>query len=142
LSASETHHFAAQATKAMGFAHGLTHPVTGSTSMSLAGKWRIVQMPDFEADYPDMLEPAYIFFKGDGGGAFAFGCMTGHIWEASTTDADVIDFSWNGSDEMEGVSGDGDAELKPDGFLHGEISLHNGDEYSFIARKWTSPTAS
>ena len=32
--------------------------------MSLKGKWRIVQMPDFEADHPDMVEPAYILFRG------------------------------------------------------------------------------
>jgi len=108
--------------------------------MSLAGKWRIIGMPDFEADYPDMAEPAYIFFKDDGSGEFAFGCVTAHIWAASTTEADFIDFSWNGSDEMDEVSGDGDAEIQPDGSLHGEITFHNGDEFSFIAQKWTSTT--
>ncbi len=44
--------------------------------MSLKGKWRIVEMPDFEADYPDMVEPAYILFE-ETGGEFAFGCCTG-----------------------------------------------------------------
>ena len=47
--------------------------------MSLEGKWRIVEMPDFEAGYPDMMEPAYILFGDDGSGEFAFGCVTGHI---------------------------------------------------------------
>jgi hypothetical protein len=28
--------------------------------MSIRGKWRITEMPDYEADYPDMMEPAYI----------------------------------------------------------------------------------
>jgi len=109
--------------------------------MSLAGKWRILEMPDCEADYLDMIEPAYIFFKEDGSGEFAFGCLTGHIWTASTTNANFIDFSWNGSDEMTEVSGDGDAELQQDGYLNGEISFHNGDEYSFVAKKWTISTA-
>ena len=36
--------------------------------MSLGGKWRIVEMPDFPADYPDMVEPAYILFEHKGGG--------------------------------------------------------------------------
>ncbi len=49
--------------------------------MSLGGKWRIVEMPDFPADYPDMVEPAYILFALKGGGEYAFGCCTGHIWK-------------------------------------------------------------
>ena len=73
--------------------------------MSLGGKWRIVEMPDFPADYPDMVEPAYILFEHKGGGEFAFGCCTGHIWEASNTEATSIDFSWEGSDEMTEYAG-------------------------------------
>ncbi|MEI9904848.1 MAG: hypothetical protein WDN06_21350 [Asticcacaulis sp.] len=107
--------------------------------MSLKGKWRIVEMPDFEADYPDMVEPAYILFE-ETGGEFAFGCCTGHIWATSSTEAASIDFSWDGSDEMDEVNGNGSAELQPDGSLKGEICYHNGDEYSFIARRATSST--
>lgn len=109
--------------------------------MSLKGKWRIVAMPDFEAGYPDMMEPAYILFEDIGGGEFAFGCCTGHIWAASSTEATSIDFSWDGNDEMTQVCGDGFAELQSDGSLHGEFCYRNADEYSFIARKWTSSTA-
>ena len=71
---------------------------------------------------------------------FAFGCCTGHIREASSTEATSIDVSWDGSDEMDDVSGDGSAELQPDGVLHGEIRYHNGDECTFIAQNWTSST--
>jgi len=52
-----------------------------------------------------------------------------------------ISFSWNGCDEGDQVEGDGFAELQPDGSLHGEICYHNGDDWTFIARKWTSSTA-
>ena len=41
--------------------------------------------------------------------------------------------SWDGNDEMSEVNGDGFAELQPDGFLHDEICLWQGDEYAFIA---------
>lgn len=109
--------------------------------MSLKGKWRIITMPDFPPDYPDMVEPAYILFEGNGAGEFVFGCCTGHIWTASNTKATCIDFSWDGSDEMTNVCGDGFAELQPDGSLHGEIEYHQGDAYPFIAQKWTSSTA-
>jgi hypothetical protein len=44
--------------------------------MSIRGKWRIVEMPDYEADFPDMMGPAYILFDKTGG-EFAFGCVTG-----------------------------------------------------------------
>ena len=30
--------------------------------MSLLGRWRIVAMPDYDDDFPDMMEPAYIHF--------------------------------------------------------------------------------
>ena len=38
----------------------------------MKGKWRIVRMPDYTSDFPDMVEPAYILFDGKGGGEFAF----------------------------------------------------------------------
>ena len=98
--------------------------------MSLQGKWRIIRMPGFDAGYPDMVEPAYLLFE-EGGGEFVFGCCTGHIWAASSTEATSIDFSWSGTDEMEQVRGDGSAELQPDGSLQ-------GDDWAFIARKWTA----
>jgi hypothetical protein len=69
------------------------------------GKWRIVRMPDYTSDYPDMVEPAYILFDGKGGGEFAFGCVTGAIHGAG--DSDAIAFDWNGNDEMDEASGDG-----------------------------------
>jgi hypothetical protein len=109
--------------------------------MSVAGKWRIIEMPGYPADYPDLVEPAYILFENKGGGEFAFGACTGHIWEASNANAASIDFSWDGSDEMDEVSGDGDAELQHDGSLRGEIRYRSGDELPFIAKRWTSSTA-
>ncbi len=39
----------------------------------MKGKWRIVKMPDYENDFLEVVEPAYIPFDGKGGGEFAFG---------------------------------------------------------------------
>lgn len=36
--------------------------------MTVRGKWRIGEMPDYEADDLDTMGPAYIFFDGKGGG--------------------------------------------------------------------------
>ena len=107
--------------------------------MSILGRWRIVEMPDYTDDYPDMVEPAYIQFEANGSGEFAFGCVTGHIWGASATDN--VAFSWNGNDEMDEANGDGSAEIQPDGSLQGKIRFHGGHEATFTARRDTSSTA-
>lgn len=100
----------------------------------MRGKWRIVEMPDYTADYPDMVEPAYILFDGKGSGEFAFGCVTGAIYGAGKSDTVV--FTWDGNDEMDDTCGDGWVELQPNGSLKGQICFHGGDEADFIARPW------
>jgi hypothetical protein len=75
---------------------------------------------------------AYILLDQDGG-EFAFDCLTGSI--SGACEGDAIEFSWQGNDEMEPASGDGWAELQDDGSLEGEISLHDGDDIPFIARR-------
>ena len=107
--------------------------------MTLQGKWRIVEMPDYDDDLPDMMGPAYILFR-PAGGEFAFGCVTGAF--AGGGDHDTVEFDWDGNDEMDEAQGDGRAELQPDGSLTGEIRFHRGDEITFTARRWaTSSTA-
>ncbi len=103
--------------------------------MSIRGRWRVVETPGYDMGRGG----AYILF-GDSGGEFAFDCLTGSIHAACVGDA--VEFSWEGSDEMEPASGDGWAELHEDGSLEGEICLHNGDDIPFIARRSkTSSTA-
>ena len=43
--------------------------------MGINGKWRIVGMPDYQDNYPDMVERAYILFN-ESGGQFAFARVT------------------------------------------------------------------
>ena len=73
--------------------------------MSLKGRWRIVAMPDYVEDYPDMVEPAYILFEENGSGEFAFGCVTGQIFSGGSGNS--TEFSWTGNDEMDEARGDG-----------------------------------
>jgi hypothetical protein len=97
----------------------------------VTGKWRIVKMPDYTSD---MVEPAYILFDSNGGGEFAFGCVTGAIHGAG--DGDAIEFTWEGNNEMDEACGDGWAEFQSDGSIKGQICFHGGDEVNFIARPW------
>jgi hypothetical protein len=101
--------------------------------MSVQGKWRIVEMPDYVDDYPDMMEPAYILF-GKSSGEFAFGCVTGAI--RGICEGNAVEFTWSGNDEMDEASGDGWAEIREDGTLEGQICFYGGDESDFIARRW------
>jgi hypothetical protein len=73
---------------------------------------RIVDMPDYQVDLPDMMGPAYILF-GRSGGEFAFGCIIGTLH--GTAKGDAIEFTWSGDDEMEEACGDGWVELHEDG---------------------------
>jgi len=103
--------------------------------MTLRGKWRVVETPGY-----DMAgHGSYILFDKDGG-EFVLDCLTGCFHGSCKGDA--IAFDWSGNNEMDEASGDGWAELKPDGSLEGEISLQNGDDIPFIARRQkTSSTA-
>jgi hypothetical protein len=108
--------------------------------MKLKGKWRIVEMEAFDEDYPDLAEPAYIEIDERGLGEMAFGALTAALDCAYTQSG--FDFTWDGSDEGDQVSGDGWVELQPDRSLLGEISWRNGDETGFKAVPWaTSSTA-
>jgi hypothetical protein len=60
--------------------------------MTGLGRWRIIEMPDYEADYLDLMEPAYILFEASGAGEFA----SGHIFGGG--DGNAVAFSWEGND--------------------------------------------
>ncbi len=88
----------------------------------------------WDNDFLDLMEPAYIFFDGNAAGEFVFGCVTGSLH--CRTKALSADFTWEGNDEMDQVSGDGWAELQQDGSITGEIRFHNGDDSTFQGHPW------
>ena len=88
----------------------------------------------WDADFLDLVEPAYIRFDRQGGGEFVFGAVHGSL--DCRYGRDSVDFTWQGSDEMDPACGDGDAELDEDGSLVGEIRFHGGDESAFKAHRW------
>jgi hypothetical protein len=100
---------------------------------AVLGRWRITAIEGWDADYIDMLAPGCIRFNHDGG-AIAFGAVQIGLdcWYGPTG----AHFNVQGHDEMTEVSGDGDADLEPDGTLTGEIRFHHGDEMPFTARRW------
>lgn len=103
--------------------------------MSLRGKWRIVETPDHDMAGPG----SYILFAEDRG-EFALDCLTGAIH--GRCEGNAVEFTWQGSDEMEPASGHGWVELMDDEALEGEICIEGGDDIPFVAgRMATSSTA-
>lgn len=71
----------------------------------------------------------------DGQGRFRFIAVEGWM-DTRSVERDArpgIEFSWEGNDESDPVSGRGWATLSPDGSLEGRIFFHMGDDTSFRA---------
>ncbi|PRY16570.1 hypothetical protein [Pseudosporangium ferrugineum] len=109
-------------------------PIPGA-SMGFVGRWRIVEMELWDADAFDLVGPAFIEFGSDLRGRFRFivvdGWMDCRI--AKQSGGACVEFSWEGSDEGDEVSGRGWAAVVDDGVLDGRIFFHNGDDSGFRA---------
>jgi hypothetical protein len=99
------------------------------------GRWRIIEMENWDQDYVDMEVPGYIEFEKTDGGRFQFGLVHGVMdcrFELSA-DRPVVRFSWQGNDEMDEASGRGWARIDAKGRLKGRIFIHEGDDSAFTA---------
>lgn len=101
---------------------------------AVIGKWRIFEADNYEAGDLDLVEPAFIRFDADGKGEFMFICVSGTMQCGYSQNG--ADFEWYGCDEMDEVTGSGDADLAEDGNLIITISRFMGDEDIFKARRW------
>ena len=97
-----------------------------SAECEVIGRWRIVEADQWDRDYLDLVDPAFIRFDRDGYGELAFGVVTAglHLDCART----IVFFTFEGSAEDDEVRGSGSAELTEDGALEIELSFHNGDD--------------
>jgi hypothetical protein len=113
------------------------------TPAPLRGPWRIVQMELWDDDFLDLVAPAHITFEDEGLGSFAFGCVQGSTDCRFGTEngLPLVEFSWEGSDEMDPASGRGWALLTTNTQLEGRLFFHCGDESDFCAHR-TAPMAS
>ena len=105
----------------------------------LVGHWQIVEADIWARDYLDLCGPATMTITKRGHGEIAFGALQAGLdidYSGSS-----IDFTWQGFDEMDEVSGDGSAELLDDGSIEIEFAYHNGDEAVLKAIRCTSSTA-
>ncbi|TNC21449.1 hypothetical protein FG385_28440 [Amycolatopsis alkalitolerans] len=107
--------------------------------MGLRGRWRIVDMDVWDRDAIDLVGPGFIEFTDDATGQFGF--IAVHGWmDCRTVNRDGrarIEFSWDGDDEGDQVSGRGWAVVNDDRTLEGHVFIHMGDDSGFRAVPWT-----
>lgn len=101
----------------------------------MAGSWRIVEMDLWDRDVIDFLGPAFLELSDDGTGRFRFIAVEGYLdcRNAERGGHLRVEFTWEGEDEGDRVSGRGWAQLETDGSLHGHIFFHAGDDSGFRA---------
>lgn len=100
------------------------------------GTWRITEMETWDQDFVDMEVEGFIRFKENGSGEFQFGLVKGFLnWEIEEVEGkERLEFTWEGSDEMDPASGSGWAKVKGN-TLQGRIRFHRGDASGFSAQK-------
>ena len=91
-------------------------------------------MEQWDQEFVDLVSPGHITFTGDGRGELHFGAVDVSLdWRAEASGSRV-DFTFEGFDEGDEVSGRGWAELDGDK-LTGRIAFHQGEESGFVARR-------
>ena len=93
-------------------------------------------MEAWDQEYVNMEIPGHFTFKKDDTGHFHFGLVQGemdcrleYIGEKTR-----IEFSWEGQEELDPVSGRGWALIENEE-LHGRIFFHQGDDSTFRAKR-------
>ena len=114
----------------------------GGTIMqnNVIGKWRLIEMEQWDQDFIDLVEPGFISFQKGGRGEMRFGAVSLELdWEINQ--AGKAEFTFTGFDEMDETSGNGWASLAQ-GRLVGHFKFHQGDKSGFIGERWKTARAS
>jgi hypothetical protein len=83
----------------------------------------------------ELLGPGTILFEDEAFGEFRFIAVRGFM-DCRFADRDgqpLVEFSWQGKDERDDVSGRGWATIQSDGTLRGRLYFHQGDDSAFTA---------
>ena len=108
----------------------------GRKANPYSGKWRIIEMEMWDQNFIDLVTEGHFTFDNDDSGNFQFGAVEGQIDYRieDIREAERLEFSWEGSDDMNPVSGRGWATLEG-GEINGKIYFHMGDSSWFKAKR-------
>jgi hypothetical protein len=102
---------------------------------AIIGRWRVIEMEQWDKEFIDMVEPGFISFEKGGHGEMRFGAVNLELdWEAS--DDGNASFTFAGFDEGDEVTGRGWARASG-AKLVGQIKFHQGDKSKFTAKPWS-----
>ena len=101
------------------------------------GTWHITKMSEWDNDYVNEEVQAFIKIEKSGGGEFHFGLVHGSMYgDYEKCNGNLIyDFTFEGSDECDPVTGDGWMKINEDRTAEGEIRFHAGDKSKFWAKR-------
>lgn len=104
--------------------------------MTFVGTWYICEMEMWDEDYFNMDVQAYIKIDSKNLGKFQFGLVWGEIdgKEVHHPDGDRFEFTFEGVDEGDPISGFGWIKLKEKDIVEGEFRLHLRNS-TFSARR-------
>ncbi|MBE9128638.1 MULTISPECIES: hypothetical protein [unclassified Coleofasciculus] len=108
--------------------------------MDFVGVWHIYEMGMWDEDYFNMEVQAYIKIASNNCGDFQFGLVSGILHGRVVDNVDIegkkrLEFTWEGNDECDPALGSGWIRLKDKDSIEGEISLHYGDDSTFLAKR-------
>ena len=105
--------------------------------MKFTGTWHIVEMGMWDADYFNTEVQAYIKIQPNGSGYLHFGLVQGNIDGEieQIGDQERFLFTFEGTDEMDPVSGAGWLRTEDQNTLTGKFKFHGGDSSTLSARR-------
>lgn len=103
----------------------------------IEGTWRIVEMDLWDQDAVDLVAPGRIELRRDRTGSLTFIAVeaTLDVRYSDSNGTSSAEFSWDGFDEGDPVSGRGSVSLHSDGTLRGHLYFHMGDDSGFVATR-------
>jgi hypothetical protein len=106
--------------------------------MNLVGRWRIIEMDLWDREAIELLGPGYFEFRKNGIARFRFIAVEGWMdcRPIQTDNGPGVEFSWDGTDELDRVSGRVTAVLQDGGSLQSHIYFHQGDDSGFRAERF------
>jgi hypothetical protein len=99
----------------------------------LIGTWNIYEMDEWDEDYLHEEGQAFIEIKENGLGEFHFAVVSANI--DGEMSEKKFEFTWEGMDEGDEISGRGWVKKKGKDKLDGYIKIHCGDSSKFKAEK-------
>lgn len=106
--------------------------------MTFVGNWHIYEIEKWNEGSDNIGIQPYIEIDSNNQGEFQFGSVTGGLDGQVVFDAERKqrwEFTWEGSNELDPISGSGWVRIKGPDILEGELRIHQGSRSKFLAKR-------